>query len=99
MWKRKLPRHEGDQPVHPICGKRVLGVFHRSGAIHRLFVSKTAALAAPGAAISGRAISRYPPASRIRAVCVAVPMSRALMQPIAFALHLDDLSVCEEAIE
>jgi hypothetical protein len=26
-------------------------------------------------------------------------MSRALMQPIAFALHLDDLSVCEEAIE
>jgi hypothetical protein len=40
-----------------------------------------------------------PPASRSRAVCVAVPVARALMQPIALALHLDDLGVCEEAIE
>ena len=26
-------------------------------------------------------------------------MSRAVMQPIALALHLDDLGMCEEAIE
>jgi hypothetical protein len=35
-----------------------------------------------------------PPALR-----VALALSRALMQPIALALHLDDLGVCEEAIE
>src|SRR5262245_35945356 len=32
MWSRKLPRHEGGQPLHPICNKTPLNVNPRESA-------------------------------------------------------------------